>query len=157
MATADEELTFAGGTLSFGGTDLGNMQSVTLVRSGVVEAVSAEEYGGESVQLILLREIWTVAAILIDWNSDALEAATLNHSSGVVTYPGTVAPGTDLETLAQSLVLTARDTNHPGFTLYHAVPIPEASELVFSGRQELSLQCAWVGMRDSSDRVVRIA
>ena len=159
MAAADEEALLAGGTLSVGGTALGTMQAVALRCVRVVAPITAEEYGGELVKPILLREEWSVGAVLANWDAAALARIFLNVSGSTITWPhsGSYGPGSDLADAGFVLVLTPTNSSSPGFTLYQACPVYVDTEMLFSGREHIELPCGWTGLRDASDRIVQVA
>lgn len=157
MAAPDEELILSGGTLSDGAATLGTLQAVTLRRVGVIDPITAEEYGGETAKPLLLRQVWSVGAVLRNWDADAINRAFLNVTGGQVDWPSTIANGYDLTASGFVLTHTPTDTtNGKGFTLYHATPALIDTEILFSGREELSLEIGFLGLRDGSDQIVRI-
>lgn len=157
MGAADEAPVLAGGTLTVGGTALGTMQAVALRCVGFVDDVLAEEYGSEPVRRILRYELWSVGAVLANWDADGLARAFMNVSGSTITSPGSKGPGYDLVDDGFTLVLTPHRSSAPGFTLYQATLDLIDREMLFSGREHLELPCRWLGLRDASDRKVQIA
>ena len=72
MGAPDEEAKLAGGTLSVGGTSLGTMLAVALEVVGFADAIRAEEWGGETWDLVYKYEEWVATALLSNWDADAL-------------------------------------------------------------------------------------
>lgn len=156
MAAPDEEVTLAGGTLSGAGTALGTMQAVALRHVMNIAAVTAEEYGGETVKPLLMHEVWIVDAILANVDAAGWDRAILNSSSGVVASPGSKGPGYDLADDGFVLTLTPADSDAPGFTLYQATLRELDRTMLFSGREHLTIECSWLGIRDTSGRLARV-
>lgn len=156
MAAADEEMIYAGGLLTFGGNAMGTMQAVALEFVGIADDITAEEFGGEVWDQVYLREEWICVAMIANWDPTALSAYFSNISSGRVTYTGSTTYGSLRSGDAGVLELTPRDAARPSFKLWNAIPQLARATLRFGGDQPLTVETSWLGIRDSSDRVVSV-
>lgn len=154
-------------TSPYGGTVLGRLVDLALRPTFRTEAITAEEYGGEASDLLLLSEEWVLTAALVDWDADALARIFPNVTTGgsgepLIQWPGgDYVPGSRLSGLAARLMLVPDDAGNanrevPGFVLQNAIPVPEESAPIRFGDGETIVLATWLGIRDSSGRVVGI-
>lgn len=152
-------------TLAFpyGGTALGLSAEVTFRPGLRTRSVRAEEFGGETIEVIYAGETAVLGALVRGWDSDALQRAWLNTTAGVsgeryAEYPGTSRAGTLASSRSVVLLFAPRDEDRtPALILYRALPlVDEAAALRFSFRDELVVGTLWQGIRDASARVYRI-
>ena len=120
-----------------GGTALGIVKAVS-VRPGVsYQEVTAEEYGGERIEVVATGEAWVLAAILRSWDHDALSRFFPSEVVGgsgqpLVTHPSLVADTGRAGRLlsASSIVLCFSPdspANHPGLVMHRAIPMLDAA------------------------------
>lgn len=151
-----------------GGTALG------LTRSGIfhpgVKTVlnEAEEWGGVVSKAYYAGEKPFLAAVLREFDNDALAAVFPNTSAGSVTGDRviTTSPGDDTQNRAgydltgkagKLLFSPANPDRHPFILLYYAIPaIQESAELQLSMAQEVGIGVVWWAGVDASDRSVKI-
>lgn len=149
------------GSAPYGGTQLGVVQFGRLRPLERVDEITAEEYGGETTELVLRGRDYVCTALVRGWDNDALQRffrSTASGASGtrVVNEPAGEAGdlGTDY---AVSILFAPNDPRQPAWLLPRAVPlIQEAAELQASIVNELNLAVVFRALRDGSGRAVRI-
>jgi len=145
----------------YGGTVLGVMHEVAILRRGFLDGRTAEELGGEVAEQTYRGEEWAVSAVLQTWDADALARIYTIATGGsggvpVVSYPGATR-GSKQSDRAIALLLAPEDAAETGALFYAALPQLLDDVLILSGRERLEKRAGWLGIRDSSGRVVQMA
>lgn len=145
----------------FGGTQLGTIHFGRLRPLERVDEITAEEYGGETTEIVLRGRDYVCVAIVRGWDGDALQRifrSTAVGSSGNRVINEPADEHGDLGTgVAASILFAPNDARHPAWLLPRAVPlIAEAAELQASIVSELNLAVAFRCLRDANGRAVRI-
>tara|TARA_R110000824_G_scaffold89186_1_gene218907 strand:+ start:1385 stop:1939 length:555 start_codon:yes stop_codon:yes gene_type:complete len=147
-----------------GGTALG-MISEAVFQPGLKRyEVTAEEYGGEPIDLVITSETVVFGCLLRGMDSDAwstsFEDTTTGSSSGekVVEYPGATRAGTLASARSVKLLYSPDDIqNDPAILMYSACPIlSETAELALAISQEMVVRVVFQGIRDTSGNVYQI-
>jgi hypothetical protein len=147
-----------------GGTALG-MISEAIFQPNLQRAqITAEEFGGETVDVVVMAETVILGCLLRGVDSDAWttvwEDTTAGSSSGepVVDYPGSTRAGTLGSARAVKILYSPDDLqNDPAILLYSAIPIlDETAELALSISQEMVVRVVFQGIRDGSGNVYQI-
>jgi hypothetical protein len=144
-----------------GGTGLGIMRAKVLRPFRQSYVVRAEEFGMEPVERLELGFGWVLAAILRDYDADAVGAIFPNTSIGssgrrVIKHPGTAGPLGSARSVAP-LVFTPDDSAAVGFIMYRALPeVDEGAELSLALSANTEIACVFTGIRDASNRVIQI-
>jgi len=147
-----------------GGTALGVVRAIVVRPNAQYRAVTAEEYGGETVEQVYAGEAWTLAAVLREFDDDAVSTIFQNASSGSVSqhelieHPGANRAGR-IMVVAKGVVLVftpdAPDTNF--VVLHRAIPmIEDAAELNFSHATPMEIGVVFSAVRDSAGKMVSI-
>lgn len=114
------------GSPPYGGTAIGEVKAVACRPNVKHLAVTAEEYGGETVEMIAPGEGWVLAAILRLWDADVLPKLFGSVSGSVVSYPGSVRAGRLLSANAVKLLFVAdAPLVAPSVIFYRAIALPE--------------------------------
>lgn len=155
-----------------GGTGLGNVRGIVLRYARTDFRVTAEEFGFEPVEVIQGGESWSVGAVLRDADDDAYSKLFPNTAAGtttqhkVVTAPGSVRAGALGSARGVVLVFTPEGATHakaaatpdvavPFVVLYRAIPmVEESAEVALTRSADVALPAIFVGIRDSSDRML---
>ena len=144
-----------------GGTALGIASKMRII-TGIEESrVTAEEFGGQTVEAILGKRDFFMSALLRQWDNDAIGMLFGDDSSAgasgdkIVSWPGTDRSGYQLSGRSVKLVFTAdRQTEHPSLLIYKAMPLyAEAEALRLTVLSELAMPVVFLGIRDGSSRV----
>lgn len=145
----------------YGGTQLGTVQFGRLRPIERFDEVVAEEYGGETTEIVLRGRDYVCTALVRQWDNDAIQRffrSTAAGSSGtrVISEPADEAG--DLGTgIAISVLFAPNDPRHPAWLLPRAVPlIQEAAELQASIVSEFNLAVVFRALRDANGYAVRI-
>lgn len=150
----------------FGGTIIGEVRDKRFRAGARTYAVAAEEWGGQTVEVIYGRQAAILACVLRSWDEDALGAVFPIYSTGASGRPlivgqpvagdaTTVRAGRALSTLqGVALTFAPRDLDrHPWIHLYNAVPaVEEASELRLEIDDEVGIPVVWHGLPDDQGR-----
>ena len=158
------------GASPYGGTVLGPVRDGRLYIGSAPQFVSAEEWGGQPVDLIQGRDEARLAVVIRTWDSDAIEQAVPHSEDGSsgdrlwIYQPGktdsdTVRPGRGIEeSYGISLCLAPRSPDRdPFIVIYNAVPnVDAAHELWMAINHEFDIGQVWHGMPDNSGRVLAI-
>lgn len=157
-----------------GGTGLGSIRSVHLLRQSAAYPVTIEALGGEPVEYLEPGEVWGLGAVLRTWQDDVLSTLfpSTSLSTGTTTQrkilgvPGTTKAGTWMSARAVKLVFTpdgaghaksatAPDVRAPFVVLYRAVPlVREQQEMALEHHTEWGIPVLFMGIRDSSARIL---
>lgn len=143
-----------------GGTALGIASQIRVV-TGLEEAsITAEEFGGQAVDVLLMQRDFFMTTLLRQWDNDAINTLFPNTSAGasgdkVINWPGSNRSGYLLSNRTVKLCFTAdRQTEHPSVIIYKAIPLPEEQEaLRLTVLAELAMPAVFLGIRDGSSRV----
>lgn len=145
-----------------GGTALGLSAEVTFRPGLRGRSVRAEEFGGETIEVVYAGESAVLGALVRGWDADAVNRVWLNSTVGVsgeryVEYPGTTRAGTLGSARSVVLLFSPRDADRtPGVILYRALPlVDQAAALQFAFRRELVVAALFQGIRDATGRVYR--
>lgn len=157
-----------GGVFPYGGTALGIVKAIA-VRPGVTyEEVTAEEYGGERVEVIATGEAWTLAAVLRSWDSDGVTRVfptTSVPGSGIpqVRHPNTADAnaGRAGRIMSDSSVVLAFCPDaplvHPGVVFHRAIPLlAEQAEMQLSLARPTELAVVFAAIRSATGKSVTI-
>lgn len=146
---------------AYGGTRLGLIHAARLRPITREFAVAAEEYGGETTEIVYLGRDWVVTALLRGWDPDSLgvifPSSALVSGRRVITEPGSHAAG-DLETSrAVKLLFAPKDSTHPAWLLHRALPqLEETAELRTELMSELNAPVVFRALRGSGGAAVVI-
>ena len=144
-----------------GGTALG-MISEAVFQPGLKRyEVTAEEYGGEPIDLVVTSETVIFGCLFRGMDSDAWgtiwEDTRIGKSSGekVVEYPGTIRAGNLASARSVKLLYSPDDVqSDPALLLFAACPIlSESAELALAISREMVVRVVFQGIRDASGEV----
>jgi len=141
----------------YGGTSLGVIAEAVAIPAYTYEAVSAEEYGGEDIELIEMGSTWVFTATLREWDDDTIKAY-FNTRAGttrrVVVAPTSTRPGTKVSG-ATLLFAPQEPTKHPAFYAYRAIPlVAEAAAIQMALMEETVVTVMYRCLRDASNKTV---
>lgn len=152
-----------------GGTELGFIDKVFVDYRHEPYEVTAEEYGGEVVDVVATHERWMLRGVLRSDDPDAWALLALNSSAGTVTQFRTVETTgsnragyfyTSRETVVfftPESVIDGNDDQHPMVVFYNALPhIRGAQSIALHAREPNQWAVSFLGIRDASDRTVKI-
>lgn len=148
-----------------GGTDLGLAAATAFRFNHAQRPITAEEYGGEIVEIVEGGEAAVLVTVLRGISDAAVEKVFPHTVTGgdtgekIVRYPGTRVPGTLASVRKFKLLFAPEDTtNHPGVLLYNVLPLVDDSaelQMVIGG--ELGLPVVFFCTRDATNRVYEVA
>ena len=145
------------------GAELGLVAGVELHTRFETHDITAEEYGGEVVDVIQGAQSPILYADLMQWNDDDAKARAWPNVSGsagskVIDHPGTSTAGAQLSGRATVILFYPDDaTNHDGFLAYSAVPVPRPETVLpFNVLRELKHPVCFKLLRDSSGRTYQV-
>lgn len=150
-----------------GGTSLGLVRAISVLPNQRSVPLTAEEYGGETVEEVELGRSWTLTAAVRSFDDDVLALVFPNTEAGastgstVVNDPGTTdaeRPGHLLSTRSVVLLFSPDDLqNHKMVLFYRALPlVDDALELTFSLGEETTLGVVFKAIRDGSNRMMSL-
>lgn len=150
-----------------GGTALGLTRDMEFRFGFKTSVVTGEEFGSSVVETIYAGEAVIFAAVLREFDNDALSAIFPNTTTGgsgdeIIEYkPGdntTNRPGTLLSTKAFKLLFSPRAVDaHPHILIYNAIPaVEEAAMLQASLGHEFGIAVAFHGTPDATGRTYQI-
>ena len=148
------------GAFPYGGTQLGAVREVAVRPRRAHEALTAEEYGAEVVEVVDLGESWVLAASLRGFDDDAVSAVfaatALGASSGhkVVDYPGSFQAGVARSASAIGLLFAPDDPlRYPAVWFPAALPVVDASaELTLQLNEEGVVGVVFYATRRAADK-----
>ena len=149
-----------GAAFPYGGTALGIVKAIAIRPGAKYQRITAEEYGGEVVEMVGNGEAWTLAAILRDFDHDAVAKLFGTVSAGnVVTYPGSVRAGRLMSDLAVKLLFAPNNPAvAPACLFYRALPLLEdAAAMSMSRAAEFGVSMVFVALRNGSDPAKAVA
>jgi len=139
------------GSVSFGGTDLGLIRDVQLLRTASQTPIEAEEFGIEIVDELFVGAVYRVGLALRGFLSTSIAAVFPNVSAGFVQFPGAKKAGWFRSQDAAALVFTPKDSNYPGFTFAMAIPrAAEEVEVSMAARTEHLILCEFLAIREGA-------
>lgn len=153
-------------TLDFphGGTALGTWRNPRFIARRRTYELHAEEYGSP------YDAIWTgdragLAAILVSWDADALQAAwpDVSVANGVPIIESAVdadnkRPGILLSDHAATVCFSPEAEQSPCVVIHRALPfLDEGAEAIYRRSEEYGLAFTWLGVPDSSRRLYTCA
>ena len=148
-----------------GGTALGLVGSVEWRIIPIRGEVTAEEYHGQTIEIIEGAENVLLAAVLREWDSDAI--AALFPSTSTSTTSGKVSASRTYTTTrgalgssrAVKLLFSPQATEeHPALLLYRAVPlITEQASMAYSLDREWQMPVIFQGLPDATGRIYQSA
>lgn len=157
LIKAPASFTVPGADGNYGGTRLGNAQSFAVEPRLKEDVITAEEYGSEPYESILLGYEVTAACAFVAWDADAVTTVFHSVAAGVVSIPGSQRSGSLLSTKAVALLYVPHDTDSgPAIYLPQAIPLWEPTVLHWSGYRELRLACVFRATRTSGGVVAKI-
>jgi hypothetical protein len=149
-----------------GGTALGVTRVAAWAGGERGVPITAEEYGGVTVEAVHSIETAAFSCIYRAWDKDALAATLVDTVAGGTTarqvwqarvQTDDVRPGTLLSTKAGILYWSPLADAHPGLLVYHALPMPEAaSRLQFSAIEPFEIAAVWHASPDDQGRLFAI-
>lgn len=155
-----------------GGTGLGAVRDLVLVRYSQPYPVPIEAFGGAPAEYLEAGEAWGVAGRLRTFDDDAMGKAFPSTSTGtvsqrkLVTAPGSVHAGDWMSSRGFVLVFTPEGCTHaasatvadadaPCIVLYRCLPVMgDPLEIALNRTDDVGIRFAWMGIRDSSSRVM---
>ena len=151
----------------YGGTELGLVRGLWIEPRPRYFEVTAEEYGGEPVELIELGWSVYVGTLFRAHDNDAVSAVWPNTATGsssgdeVIEWPGTVRAGGKLASRSFKLLYVPRDVgNHPAALIYKALPTLEVGmRMVDRITTEWRYPVEFLALRDtalSSDNAIAV-
>jgi hypothetical protein len=140
-----------------GGTGLGLVGEVNVFPQSLSDPLLQEETNSASEVLWLGGDV-VVSFTAHNWDVAALAFLFPNSSASnghtVVDWPGTDVTAGAPTTTYTNVVFTPRNSEHPGFVIYKAAPLPAANEsLVFSAYKWLEVPGVILALPDGSDRL----
>lgn len=151
----------------YGGTALGLAKEMHFRPKVRSRPITAEELGRQTIDVLYAGESATFAAVLRDYDDDALAAIWQQTETGstgrtsLLLKPKTGSPRAGSLGSARSIKLLVAPTDEerdPFLILYRAIPLVEDSaDLSFAIKDELGIGVVFFGIPDSSDRVYAVA
>jgi len=142
------------GTVTVGGTEIGLLRDVQLRRKELGGRVdlTAEEYAGEVVDVMLGAVAWELGMALRGFDATAIAAVFPNVAGGKVKFPGTKAPGYWRSKDAVAVVFTPLESSHPSISIGSAIPLVAEDLIVDLGkRAEHLILCKFLVTRESGE------
>ncbi len=147
-----------------GGTGLGSTRGITLKHFGADFPVTAEEFGGEPVEVLQRAEAWGLACVLRTFDNDAVNTVFPNTSVGATTQhrkiviPGTRKAGRRRSDNAVVLAFTPdNERDAPMILLYNAVPmLEETAALNFNREEDVGIPVVFMGIRNSAGLIMEV-
>lgn len=151
----------------YGGTALGIVRDSEF-RFGIkTKLVTAEEWGGQTVEGIYGGETAIFVAVIRGYDDDMIRTVFMSTGLGEsgnrrIRYePGNTGnvnrPGTKLSDKAFKLLFAPKNPLHPAIILYRALPaVDEAASLQLSLSEEFGIAVAFYAIPDDSKRVYNI-
>lgn len=147
----------------YGGTRLGIIDSCRLTPITRNFFITAEEYGGETVDEVYLGRDWILTCTVRGYDNDSLDTLFPNTADGssstktVISEPGGLLAGSTNSGRAVKLLFAPEDSTQPGFLFYRAMPqLRRAVNIDFRLNRETAFLTHWRGIRDASGRVIQI-
>lgn len=149
------------GAYPYGGTPLGNFAGVQFRPHIRTRQVTAEEYGGQTSNVVFAGEGAILVGVVRDFDVDTVTAMYPNAAPGgsgsaVVSSDlgsGATLPGTMLQAVAAVVLLAAREPTNPSVILYNAMPVvDEQLQAAYSVGAEMGMAVSWVATPDSQSR-----
>jgi hypothetical protein len=155
-----------------GGTGLGVVHGLILTRYGTAYPATAEAFAGDPVEYLEPGEAWGIGGRIGTLDDDMLGKAFPSTPTGTisgheyVTAPGSVHGGDWMssrsfvcvftpEGATHAASATAADVDAPFIVLYRCLPVMgDPLEITLNRKQDVSIRFAWMGIRDSSSRVM---
>lgn len=143
----------------YGGTELGIVHHSTLVPITRSDPVTAEEYGGEETERVLLGRDWTASILFRAYDPDALAALGFSVATvaggAVVSEPGESA-GALATDHAVKLLFAPEEAGAPGWILYRACPeLDDTAQFRTELASELSFLAIFRGYRGTNGYAVK--
>lgn len=146
-----------------GGTQLGTVQRLAFRTIPRIDPITAQEYGSETIDGILLGHELLLEGYFYGWDTDQVQAILYGSTAGagsipLVTYHGAEV-GSSIESGGKANVLLwipNDELNNPAILCRRAVPFEISEPIYFAGRQPMVIRASWLLLRDSSDRRAQI-
>lgn len=151
-----------GQSFPYGGTSFGATENgILLERAQGYQTLNVEEYGREPARIIYVGEEITLTVQLVQWNDNTVDVLwpglTVTGSTSSeknIEWPGdgsTQYVGKDLADDSVAIAFVPEDmTNNILFYARKAVPVPEASQMLFRSQEKTVWECVFKCMRDDS-------
>lgn len=145
-----------------GGGALGFVREVELAVSIRRVELDAEEYGGEPVDVLYAGATWGLAALLRQWDPDALARIFPAGHVGVsgdrvIDHPGAVRAGTLMAATAVRMVFSPDDPAAPGVLFRRAVPlVAEQAALALALASPLEVPVVFRALRPAVGEAVEV-
>lgn len=149
-----------------GGTYLGMTRAHRLIRNARHRLIRAEEFMGTTVDKVVSGESPIFAAILREFDVDAVNAVfpgAQSSTSGSAMFGHAVTQATRAGSLgsdrAHALLFSPHAADyHPAVILYKAIPAPDvAAEIQLRVDEEIGTAVAWYAIPDATGRVYDVA
>lgn len=142
-----------------GGTVLGAAQSIAVKITRKLEPITAEEWGSEPVDAVLLGAEIRISGLFAGWDEDAVSALFYGGATGSgtpsLTFPQYGSPVEEGSKNAVLLWLPNDDANQPAFLAFNAVPWTIDDPIYFSGRRPLEVRASFLCLRNSTGNVFK--
>ena len=142
-----------------GGTQLGTIQRLAFRPVPRIDPITAQEYGSETIDGVLLGHDLLLEGIFYGWTSDQVQAVLYGSSAGAGSVPLVNFPATEEGDLIESsgkantlLWIPNEDEKNPALLIRKAVPWEISKPIFFAGRQPMAIYASWLILRDSSNR-----
>ncbi len=149
----------------YGGTVLGNCDRVRLTMGIGAGGITADEFGGDEIDFVLIQRSVVVSFLIEGWDEDTLETMFPNVTTGpstadrkVIQIPGSNKSGYLLSGDAVTLLYAPDDAEtQPGILIPKAVPlIFFAEEARFSVISTLNVPALFQAVRDANNNTCAI-
>jgi hypothetical protein len=146
-----------------GGTGLGVVRNIVFRPGFEYRDVTAEEFGGQVVERIPVRQGCVLTATLQSFDSEALREMFWNTEEGTVSgkrgvkesTAGSVRAGVLLSTRSVVLCFSPDDTDRaPMLLIRRALPCAQEShDVTLNLNSDIALAVGWIGINDTSGRL----
>ena len=144
-----------------GGTALGSVRDVIFRPRAKTGFVTAEEFGGETIEAVQGGESPFLACILRGMDNDMISRVWPNSAAGsvstdrVISAPGSNAPGRKRSDDSFALLFSPNDTaNGRALIIFKALPIIiEDADIVFHKREESGVSVVFRAIRNSNGKL----
>lgn len=149
-----------------GGTALGLARAIAWKPGIHARPITAEEWGGITVEAVYAGSTVLLSAVLREWDRDAISTIFLDSAAGGTTArrvargretTESYRAGTSLASKAGVLLVSPESSQHPAIILYRAIPIPDvAAEIRMALSEEFGFPVLFHGTPNGSGDTHRI-
>lgn len=139
---------------NYGGTRLGNVINLRLTITRKIDPITAEEWGSDMIDGILLGSELILQGTFTGWDEDLVNRVFYNGSVGAGSVPRVSYPisGINVYSQSHSLLWVADDeTVVPSWLAPAAVPWKLPKPMHLSGRKPLAVTASWILTRNSGN------